>query len=78
MGNVSQYDKSQGGVVYLTKGIAPTICAGTHGYALGYIISHCSLGTSTDSTMGMMVPCSGGRDIPGNSGKQLQGPCHRR
>lgn len=28
---------SQGGKVYSTKGISPTITAGTHGYALGYI-----------------------------------------
>ena len=28
---------SQGGKVYDSKGISPTVCAGTHGYAIGYI-----------------------------------------
>lgn len=30
---------SQAGTVYSTGGAAPTICAGTHGYAIGYIIT---------------------------------------
>ncbi len=37
MGNVSTKN-SQGGTVYSPGGVSPTICAGTHGYALGYIV----------------------------------------
>lgn len=36
MGNVS-VGKSQAGMVYSIDGIFPTICACTHGYAIGYI-----------------------------------------
>ena len=36
VGQVSS-DGSQAGTVYSDKNIAPTICAGTHGYAMGYI-----------------------------------------
>ena len=31
-------DGSQGGAVYLVDGLAPTICACTHGYAIGNIL----------------------------------------
>lgn len=37
MGNVSTKN-SQAGTVYSPGGLFPTICAGTHGYAIGYII----------------------------------------
>jgi DNA (cytosine-5)-methyltransferase 1 len=30
-------ENSQAGKVYDSKGISPTVCAGTHGYAIGYI-----------------------------------------
>jgi len=30
-------DSSQGGKIYNSEGIAPTLCAGNHGYAMGYI-----------------------------------------
>lgn len=32
-------DGSQAGLVYSTGGVSPTICAGCHGYAIGYIIA---------------------------------------
>lgn len=35
MGNVSTKN-SQAGTVYSPGGCSPTICAGTHGYAIGY------------------------------------------
>ena len=38
LGNVSSYKKSQAGIVISTKGISMTICACTHGYAIGYIL----------------------------------------
>jgi hypothetical protein len=38
MGNVST-GKSQAGMVYGTDGLFPTLCACTHGYAIGYIVS---------------------------------------
>lgn len=38
IGNASQYDKSQAGNVYHEDGISPTLCAGTHGYAMGNIL----------------------------------------
>lgn len=31
-------EKSQAGMVYDTNGLFPTICACTHGYAIGYIL----------------------------------------
>ena len=34
----SSNNGSQGGKVYSIDGVFPTICAGTHGYALGYIL----------------------------------------
>lgn len=37
IGNVS-FNNSQGGMVYSVDGLFPTICAGTHGYAMGYIM----------------------------------------
>ena len=37
IGNVST-EKSQAGTVYSTDGIFPTLCACTHGYAIGYIL----------------------------------------
>lgn len=37
LGNVSKNGKSQAGVVIHTNGISMTMCAGTHGYAMGYI-----------------------------------------
>lgn len=37
MGNVSTKN-SQAGTVYSPGGGSPTICAGTHGYAIGYIV----------------------------------------
>ncbi|MCF0243456.1 MAG: hypothetical protein HUK06_01685 [Bacteroidaceae bacterium] len=30
--------RSEAGFVYDTRGISPTIIAGTHGYAIGYIM----------------------------------------
>ena len=36
IGNVS-FNNSQAGMVYSIDGLFPTICAGTHGYAIGYI-----------------------------------------
>lgn len=38
VGNCSQCDKSQAGSVYHEDGISPTLCAGTHGYAMGNIL----------------------------------------
>lgn len=38
--NCSTYTKSQGGKVYWSSGIAPTLAAGTHGYSTGYIIEN--------------------------------------
>lgn len=37
IGNVSTKN-SQAGTVYSPGGCSPTICAGTHGYAIGYIV----------------------------------------
>lgn len=37
IGNVST-DGSQGGTVYDSNGLAQTICACAHGYAMGYIL----------------------------------------
>lgn len=38
VGNLST-GNSQAGTIYRTwGGISPTLCAGTHGYALGYIV----------------------------------------
>lgn len=38
LGNLST-GKSQAGTIYQTRNtISPTICAGTHGYAIGYIL----------------------------------------
>lgn len=36
IGQTSTTERSQGGAVYNTDGLAPTICAGPHGYASGY------------------------------------------
>lgn len=36
IGQTSTTERSQGGTVYATDGISPTICAGPHGYASGY------------------------------------------
>lgn len=38
LGNASSYKKSQAGVIISAKGISMTICACTHGYAIGYIL----------------------------------------
>lgn len=38
IGNASIYEKSQAGTVYHEDGISPTLCAGTHGYAMGNIL----------------------------------------
>ena len=38
LGNASSYKKSQAGIIISTKGISMTICACTHGYAIGYIL----------------------------------------
>ena len=37
VGNVST-GKSQAGMVYGIDGVFPTLCACTHGYAIGYIL----------------------------------------
>lgn len=37
IGNVST-GKSQAGTVYDIDGVFPTLCAYTHGYAIGYIL----------------------------------------
>lgn len=37
LGNASKNQKSQAGTVISCEGISMTICAGTHGYAMGYI-----------------------------------------
>lgn len=38
VGNLST-GNSQAGTIYRTwGGLSPTLCAGTHGYALGYIV----------------------------------------
>lgn len=37
IGNVS-FNNSQAGMVYSIDSLFPTICAGTHGYAMGYIM----------------------------------------
>ena len=37
VGNVST-GKSQAGMVYGIDGVFPTVCACTHGYAIGYIL----------------------------------------
>lgn len=37
VGNLST-GNSQAGTIYRTWGGFPTLCAGTHGYALGYIV----------------------------------------
>lgn len=37
VGNLST-GNSQAGTIYRTWGLSPTLCAGTHGYALGYIV----------------------------------------
>ena len=36
IGQTSTTERSQGGAVYNTDGLSPTICAGPHGYASGY------------------------------------------
>ena len=38
IGNASIYEKSQAGTVYHEDGISPTLCAGTHCYAMGNIL----------------------------------------
>lgn len=38
IGQISS-DNSQAGTVYSEGGVAPTIIAGTHGYAIGYIVT---------------------------------------
>lgn len=38
IGQVSQNEKSQAGKVYDTEGVSQTLCAGTHGYAMGNIV----------------------------------------
>lgn len=38
IGNLHKNQKSQSGNVFSTKGVAPTITAGTHGYCLGAIV----------------------------------------
>lgn len=38
VGNASICEKSQAGTVYHENGISPTLCAGTHGYAMGNIL----------------------------------------
>lgn len=37
LGNVS-FNNSQAGMVYSIDGLFPTVCSGTHGYAMGYIL----------------------------------------
>ena len=37
LGNLST-GNSQAGTIYGSRGASPTICAGTHGYAIGYIV----------------------------------------
>ena len=39
---------SQGGKIYSVEGIFPTICACTHGYAIGYILE--KVKSSNDNT----------------------------
>lgn len=40
VGNASIYEKSQAGTVYHENGISPTLCAGTHSYAMGNILEN--------------------------------------
>lgn len=48
VGNVST-ENSQAGSVYGSWGAFPTICAGTHGYAMGYIVvKRCKDGEKSD------------------------------
>lgn len=37
LGNAST-NNSQAGKIYSTEGLFPTVCACTHGYAIGYIL----------------------------------------
>lgn len=38
LGNTSTYKTSECNMVYDVGGVFPTICACTHGYAIGYIL----------------------------------------
>ena len=55
VGQVS-VDGSQGGMVYSEAGIAQTLCACTHGYAIGYVLKEVCNENKADSDI-VSVPC---------------------